>query len=56
MDRPRRDEVLQLLARHAGELLALGVRHLSIFGSVARGEAGPESDVDVLVDVDDHVG
>jgi uncharacterized protein len=26
-----------------------GVEHLDIFGSVARGDAGPESDVDVIV-------
>ncbi len=31
---------------------AVGVRSLSLFGSTARDEAGPESDVDVLVDVD----
>jgi predicted nucleotidyltransferase len=28
------------------------VRHLSLFGSVARGEANPSSDVDLLVDLD----
>jgi len=35
-----------------------GVVHLSVFGSVARGEAGPESDVDILVEFspDAHVG
>ena len=27
-----------------------GIAHLGIFGSVARGEAGPTSDVDLLVD------
>lgn len=31
---------------------ALGVRHASVFGSVARGEALDDSDVDVLVDLD----
>ena len=30
----------------------MGVRSLSLFGSVARGEAGPQSDVDVLVEFD----
>jgi len=30
-------------------LRSAGVRRLGIFGSVARGEAGEESDVDVLV-------
>jgi predicted nucleotidyltransferase len=32
-----------------GELQALGVEHLDVFGSEARGSATPESDVDVLV-------
>jgi hypothetical protein len=39
----KRDTVLQLAAQHR----ATNVR---VFGSVARGEATPESDVDVLVD------
>ncbi len=30
-----------------------GVRRIGVFGSAARGEAGPESDVDVLVEFDD---
>lgn len=29
-----------------------GVRRLAVFGSVARGEAAPSSDVDILVDFD----
>jgi uncharacterized protein len=35
-------------------LRARGVRSLAIFGSTARDEAGPDSDVDVLVELDDH--
>lgn len=35
-------------ARPAWE--ALGVARVRVFGSVARGEAGPESDIDVLID------
>jgi excisionase family DNA binding protein len=30
-----------------------GVKRIGVFGSAARGEAGPESDVDVLVEFDD---
>lgn len=45
----RRDEALRLLREHREELSAFGVERLAIFGSVARDEAGPESDVDVLV-------
>ena len=33
-------------------LIAAGVRRLGLFGSYSRGEAGPESDVDVLVTFD----
>ena len=39
-----REEILRIAAQHG----ALNVR---VFGSVARGEAGPDSDVDLLVDV-----
>ncbi|HEX2091838.1 MAG TPA: nucleotidyltransferase family protein [Longimicrobiaceae bacterium] len=45
-----REEVLETLRAHRADLERFGVRSLSIFGSVARGEAGPESDVDVLAD------
>jgi uncharacterized protein len=31
----------------------MGVAHAAVFGSVARGEAGAESDIDVLVDLDE---
>jgi predicted nucleotidyltransferase len=40
------------LAAHADELRRLGVQRAAVFGSVARGEAGPRSDVDVLVELD----
>lgn len=43
--RERREEILQIAARHG----ALNVR---IFGSVARGEAGAESDVDFLIELE----
>jgi predicted nucleotidyltransferase len=51
----RRAEVVQIIASHAAELRAMGVRSLSIFGSVARDEAGPGSDVDVLVEMNQPV-
>jgi predicted nucleotidyltransferase len=35
---------------HHSELRALGVASLRVFGSVARNEAGPASDVDLLVE------
>jgi predicted nucleotidyltransferase len=45
-----REEILEILKAHAGELRQRGVTSLRLFGSVARGQASPESDVDLLVD------
>ena len=42
--------VLHVLRQHADELKAAGVAHLHLFGSVARNDDGPESDVDLLAD------
>ena len=50
------DEVRQRLAQHRAELLELGVDSLAVFGSTARGEAGPESDLDLLVEFNRPVG
>lgn len=44
----QRDEVRAVAERH-------GARNLRVFGSVARGDDGPTSDVDLLVDLDDGV-
>jgi uncharacterized protein len=47
----QRDEALQILREHAAELRrTFGIGTLALFGSVARDEAGPESDIDVLVE------
>jgi predicted nucleotidyltransferase len=43
-----RDEVLSKLRQHAPELQAEGILHLALFGSTARDEAGPESDIDLM--------
>jgi len=51
-----RDEVLRRLAEGRAELAQLGVRSLDLFGSVARGEAGSGSDVDLLVEFDRAIG
>ncbi len=51
-----REEAIRRLAASHPELATLGVRSLDLFGSVARGEAGPDSDVDLLVDFDRPVG
>jgi uncharacterized protein len=44
----KRDAVVAVLNAHLGEFRSLGVAELSLFGSVARDEAGPESDLDAL--------
>src|SRR5690349_16946542 len=46
--------VLETLRNHESELRRLGVSHAAVFGSVARGEAAADSDVDVLVDLDEN--
>jgi predicted nucleotidyltransferase len=43
--RTNRDKILATAARH-------GASNVRVFGSVARGDAGPESDVDFLVDLE----
>jgi len=54
----KRADVLRILAEHQEELERLGVLSLAVFGSVARDEAGPDSDVDLLVEFvpDAHLG
>lgn len=51
-----RDEILRILAEHREELERFGVKTLALFGSVVRGEARPDSDVDILVEFDRPVG
>ena len=46
-----RDQVIATLKAHETELRRRGVAHAALFGSVARGDAGPESDIDILVDI-----
>lgn len=41
----RRDEILAIAARR-------GARNVRVFGSVARGDARPGSDIDILVDME----
>jgi len=45
-----RDRVLRILREHEAEIRARGVTRLRMFGSMARGEAAPESDVDLMVE------
>ncbi len=47
-----RDEVIDKLRAHEAELKAAGVVRLAVFGSVARGDNSPQSDVDLLAEFD----
>src|SRR5882724_10799624 len=44
--------ILRALQAGGPRLRRLGVRHLSLFGSTARGTARPDSDVDLMVELD----
>jgi uncharacterized protein len=46
------DEALATLRRNRDALVAAGIVHAGVFGSVARGEAGAASDLDVVVEFD----
>ncbi|HVZ68666.1 MAG TPA: nucleotidyltransferase family protein [Rhizomicrobium sp.] len=50
----RREEAIRILKQAEPELRARGVTSLALFGSTARGEARPDSDVDVLVELDEN--
>jgi uncharacterized protein len=50
-----KDQVIAKLREHETELRAAGAEQLSIFGSVARGEATEESDLDILVTLSDPI-
>ena len=51
-----KDEIVDRLRGCRAELDTLGVRSLDLFGSVARGQEQPDSDVDVLVEFNCPVG
>ena len=48
------EDVLDTLRTHENELRRLGVSHAAVFGSDARREARTDSDIDVLVDLDQN--
>jgi predicted nucleotidyltransferase len=45
-----REQFFERISAHRPELARAGVRRLGVYGSVARGDAGPDSDVDILVE------
>ena len=45
-------QALDTLRRSESDLRARGVRRAAVFGSVARGDSRPDSDVDIMVEID----
>jgi predicted nucleotidyltransferase len=50
-----RDQVIATLRAHERELRQRGVRHAALFGSVARKQARPASDIDIMIELDPEV-
>ena len=50
-----REAIIARLRECETELKAHGVTHAALFGSAARNEQGPDSDIDILVDLDPEV-
>jgi len=48
-----RDSVIATMRAHEPDLRAAGVKRLSLFGSTARDEGRPDSDIDLLAAFDD---
>jgi hypothetical protein len=47
-----RREIIARLRENEAALRKRGVRHAALFGSCARGEEHPDSDVDIMIEVD----
>ncbi len=47
-----KEQVIQQLRAHEPELKRAGILRLALFGSVARGDSNPKSDVDLMGDFD----
>ena len=52
----QQDRILDILERHRQELEEFGIKSIALFGSTARGESRPESDIDILVEFARPVG
>jgi uncharacterized protein len=51
-----RDDILNLVQIHQGQLREMGVKSLNLFGSVARDQATTKSDVDILIELNEPSG
>jgi uncharacterized protein len=47
-----RSEAIATLRRSEPDLRARGVRRAAVFGSVARGDSRPDSDIDIMIEID----
>jgi uncharacterized protein len=45
------EQIIATLRAHEQELRHRGVMHAALFGSVARGESRPSSDIDILIQI-----
>jgi predicted nucleotidyltransferase len=45
-------DALKILRSYESALRARGIRHAALFGSIARGDNRPDSDIDILVEFD----
>jgi predicted nucleotidyltransferase len=46
------EDALLILRRNEGDLRARGVRRAALFGSVARGDNRPGSDIDIMIEIE----
>jgi uncharacterized protein len=51
-----RQEIIDRLRQNEAALRARGVSHAALFGSRARGDNRPDSDIDIMIEVDPAVG
>ena len=51
-----RQAIIARLREKESELRARGVIHAALFGSRARGDAGPDSDTDIMIEIDPDAG
>jgi uncharacterized protein len=47
-----REQIIETLRAHEAQLRRRGVIHVALFGSMARAEATPSSDIDIMVELE----
>jgi len=48
-----KEEVINLLKRNLVSIKNFGIRKIGLFGSIARGDSKPESDIDILIEFEE---